>query len=529
VKKTNAIGMLGISLDYSGGVNSRWERWRPTIALFQHDDLLIDRFDILYQEEDTNILTQIKYDIGQVSPETMVIGHSVVFEDPWDFEEVYGVLHDFAVSYEFNQDDNYLVHISTGTNVSQICLFLLTESRYFPAKFVQTIPPNESDRDLVGFYEIIDLDLSRYDRIAGRFITINKDDNSFLKFGIETTNRYFNYLIEQIERVAVNSFGPILLTGPTGAGKSRLARQIYELKNNRQILTGRFVEVNCATIRGDGAMSALFGHVQGSFTGAMNNRMGLLREADKGLLFLDEVSELGLDEQAMLLRAIEEKRFYPMGADQEEQSDFHLICGTNCDLKQAICKGYFREDLLARINLWTFNLPGLADRTEDISPNLDYELERFAGKYGKFITMNKEARARFITFAVSGESKWSANFRDLNGAVTRMASLAPGGRINVDLVEEEIVRLKESWYPYDKDPCEELVENVLGKNRLHEIDRFDMVQLAEVIRVCQAADTLSEAGRKLFHVSRTRKKQFNDADRLRKYLAKFDLSWKDIQ
>ena len=93
------------------------------------------------------------------------------------------------------------------------------------------------------------------------------------------------------------------------------------------------------------------------------------------MLFLDEVGELGLDEQAMLLRALEEKRFLPLGSDRELSSDFQLIAGTNRDLAGAVREGRFRDDLLARINLWTFSLPGLTDRREDIAPNLDYDPE----------------------------------------------------------------------------------------------------------------------------------------------------------
>jgi transcriptional regulatory protein RtcR len=98
---------------------------------------------------------------------------------------------------------------------------------------------------------------------------------------------------------------------------TRLARRIFELKRRREQLSGAFVEINCATLRGDHAMSTLFGHVKGAFTGAASNRPGLLMTADQGLLFLDEIGELGLDEQAMLLRAIEERRFLPVGADRE--------------------------------------------------------------------------------------------------------------------------------------------------------------------------------------------------------------------
>jgi len=131
---------------------------------------------------------------------------------------------------------------------------------------------------------------------------------------VATRNAEFNRLIEEIEVVALRSKAPMLLTGPTGAGKSRLARRIYELRQQRCGVDGAFVEVNCATLRGDTAMSALFGHKKGAFTGAMSDRPGLLREAQGGMLFLDEIGELGADEQAVLLRAVEEGVYLPVGS-----------------------------------------------------------------------------------------------------------------------------------------------------------------------------------------------------------------------
>ncbi len=189
--------------------------------------------------------------------------------------------------------------------------------------------------------------------------------------------------------------------GPTGAGKSRLARRIFELKKSRHAVNGSFVDVNCATLRGESSMSALFGHVKGAFTGAAQERAGLLRTANHGVLFLDEVGELGLDEQAMLLRALEEKTFLPLGSDREAHSDFQLIAGTNRNLLSAVEDGRFREDLLARINLWTFTLPGLRDRHEDLEPNLQFELDQYAERSGARVTFNREARSRFLDFALS--------------------------------------------------------------------------------------------------------------------------------
>ena len=145
----------------------------------------------------------------------------------------------------------------------------------------------------------------------------------------------------------------------------------------------------------------------------------------------------GRDEQAMLLRAIEEKKFFPLGADEESESHFELICGTSRDLEQAVGEGRFRSDLLARINLWAFQLPGLADRREDIEPNLEYELQRFAEKSGKHITFNKEARQIFMDFALDPGTLWRGNFRDLNAMITRMATLSSGGRIDKNVVRAE--------------------------------------------------------------------------------------------
>ncbi len=528
--KTTVIGFLGTTLDNAGKGHKRWERWRPTVGLCQQEDLLINRYDLLYQKEYTGLLKRVREDIASVSPETEVVAHEIDLKNPWDFEEVFELLHDFSRAYHFAADDTYLIHITTGSHVTQICLFLLTEARYFPGRLIQSGPGRGRAADPSGTFSIIDLNLSRYDRIATRFQQERSDDISFLKSGIETRNPAFNHLIEKIEKVAANSLEPILLAGPTGAGKSHLAKRIYALKKFRNRLSGNFVEVNCATLRGENGMAALFGHTKGAFTGAIAARPGLLKTADDGVLFLDEIGELGSDEQAMLLRAIEEKSYLPVGADQPVTSNFQLICGSNRDLRRECREGNFREDLLARINLWTFNLPGLKDRPEDIAPNFDYELERFGAKTGSHTTINTEARDMFLQFAVSKEAIWSANFRDLGGAVTRMATLAPEGRITVNEVGEEITGLKEVWGENSgqQQACQSL-ERLLGKERINELDLFDQKTLETVVAVCRNSTSLAEAGRVLFQVSRQKKKTVNDSDRLLKYLSKYNLSWQEIR
>lgn len=146
--------------------------------------------------------------------------------------------------------------------------------------------------------------------------------------------------------MALRSTAPILLTGPTGAGKSFLANRIYQLKQSRHQVSGKLVSVNCATLRGDNAMSTLFGHVKGAFTGALSARSGLLREADGGVLFLDEIAELGLDEQAMLLKAIEEKTFSRLAPIKKFTAIFNLSPEPT-----VICASGWQKDVFVKISM----------------------------------------------------------------------------------------------------------------------------------------------------------------------------------
>jgi transcriptional regulatory protein RtcR len=528
------FGFLGTRLD-DGKSQERWNKWRPTVALCQNPDFFVDRLVLIHDRKSGSLAQLVASDIAEVSPATQVIPNILNLRDPWDFGEVYAAMRDFAQSYEFDPDaEDYYVNITTGTHVVQICWFLLAETRFVPAKLLQLSPPrNPQGRAVASSHSIIDLDLSKYDVIARRFREEKGAATSFLKSGIETRNPAFNAIIDQIEKIAIKSSAAILLTGPTGAGKSHLARRIYELKKSQHKVKGHFVEVNCATLRGDQAMATLFGHVKGSFTGATSDRPGLMSGAHEGVLFMDEIGELGPDEQAMCLRAIEEKRFLRVGADKETLVDFQLIAGTNKDLGAEVRVGRFRDDLLARLNLWTFELPALKDRREDIEPNLEHELRRYSDREGENASFNLEARQFYLDFALSEAAEWSSNFRDLGASVTRMATLAPSGRIDVATARREIETLKLTWGRGARKSSERgdfrLVNAALGERGLSGIDLFDRAQLEAVLQVCVRSRSLSEAGRTLFAATRQNKSSSNDADRLRKYLARFGLEFEVVK
>jgi len=179
--------------------------------------------------------------------------------------------------------------------------------------------------------------------------------------------------------------------------------------------------------------------------------------------------------------------------------------------------------------LWTFHLPALVDRREDIEPNVDYELEQFRRRTGTAVAFSKEARELFLAFATSAGARWPGNFRDLNAVITRLGTLAPAGRITVDQVKAEVAHLRTRWAGAPPSTPLNLVDQVVPASITASLDRFDRVQLEDVLVVCRSASTLSAAGRTLFDRSRERKSVPNDADRLRKYLARFDLEWSELK
>src|SRR5215213_2103918 len=165
-RRLTVIGFLGVTLDQGKRGPARWEKWRPTVSLCQHQDLLVDRLVLLYSARFDGLAQFVAADIRQVSPETEVVLEPLEIADPWDLEETYGALRDFARRFPLDPSrEDVLVHITTGTHIAQICMFLLVESRHLPARLIQTSPAlvPEGPATGAGLYSIIDLDLSKYD------------------------------------------------------------------------------------------------------------------------------------------------------------------------------------------------------------------------------------------------------------------------------------------------------------------------------------------------------------------------------
>ena len=218
-----------------------------------------------------------------------------------------------------------------------------------------------------------------------------------------------------MEKVA-RTDSSVLITGESGTGKELVARAIHFTSERGN---GRFLPINCGALPETLLESELFGYKRGAFTGATQDKVGLLKSADKGTLFLDEIGEMPLQLQVKLLRALQERECYPVGSNDPVRFDVRLLCATNRDLEQEVREGRFREELLYRINVISIPLPPLRERKDDIPLLANYFLRKYEKAHGRgLMRFSKGAMRLLVNYT------WPGNVRELENAVERAAILA---------------------------------------------------------------------------------------------------------
>jgi transcriptional regulator with GAF, ATPase, and Fis domain len=232
------------------------------------------------------------------------------------------------------------------------------------------------------------------------------------------------HVTEQIGVVAPTN-ATVLILGESGTGKELVAREIHKASSRRD---GPMVRVNCAAVPRDLFESEFFGHIKGAFTGAMRDRVGRFELANAGTLFLDEVSEIPIELQSKLLRAIQEGEYERVGGNKTLKTDVRLVAATNRNLAEEVRKGRFREDLYYRLNVFPITLPPLRERKSDIAPLAAHFLERACKEFKKSIClMSGEALASLKAY------DWPGNVRELQNIVERAVITSGGGTISFDL------------------------------------------------------------------------------------------------
>lgn len=536
MSKNILYSFLGTERD-AGFNEKRLSRWRPNPGVSQSEDLQIDTLVLMHERRHLNLAEMVAKDARSLALRdgftVELLEIDLTTDDGqghYDLARCFDAMVDIGNAANFDHENVYYLNLSTGTHIMQITAYLMCESKIWPAIPAQ-LSPQIDRHNTPSKITALDLSLATYDRVMHRSQAEVLHEEDALKNGIKTLDPAFNMMVSKLFKIASRSRSPIVLMGQTGVGKTAMARRLHKVKadSKRPLggLKGQIVEVNCATLRGDTVLSTLFGHKKGAFTGATHDRDGMLKKANGGMLFLDEIGELNVEVQAMLLHALEEKTFFPMGADTPVESDFELIVGTNRDLQACVQEGAFRADLLARINTWTFTIPGLGDRRQDIEPNLDFELAKLSEQDQVLYRFVADAKAAYLSFAIHPDATWAGNFRDLASSVERMVTLSDNGMITRDLVDEEILTLKKQWSLAHNTllatpDAQDLVDRILPGNTLND---FDRAQLGAVLKHCGKARSNADLGRLVYGQDVGK----NPSQRARDFLAAHGLTLQEVK
>ena len=253
-------------------------------------------------------------------------------------------------------------------------------------------------------------------------IRLHEEDDSSAEMIIGSSKSMQN-LLRQVEKIS-DSDAPVLIQGETGTGKSLLAKKIHESSSRRD---NPFQTIDCGSLKDTLLESELFGHVKGSFTGAIRAKRGLMEEAQGGTIFLDEISEITLQTQVKLLRAIQEKDIRPVGGNKSIPIDVRFISATNRNLKEETDNESFRKDLYYRLAVVPLYLPPLRDRKEDIPQLIEFLLEKYQKRYRK-----KISHIRSNVLHMLRNAPWKGNIRELANILERGVLLAENETLTLD-------------------------------------------------------------------------------------------------
>lgn len=332
-------------------------------------------------------------------------------------------------------------------------------------------------------------------------------ENTYLKSVLKKRFSFANIIgkSERMQRVydLVGQVAPsrstVLIHGDSGTGKELIAKAIHA---NSPRAGKPFVPVNTGSIPVDLLESALFGHIKGAFTGAIQTRRGCFDVADGGTIFLDEVGTLGMETQAKLLRVIQEREFMPVGSTATVRVDARIVAATNVNLKQQVREGLFREDLYYRLNVIEVNLPPLVERLEDIPLLTEHFFDHYCQENERFLDATGHSTLRFSPEAVRVlmDYAWPGNVRELENVVERAVVLATEPEVAVDFLPESLlgsdsssrVRIPTGFKPAAGASLYEIVEEFERRLIIEELEKYGWHQTETARSLRVALSTLNQ-------------------------------------
>jgi len=297
-------------------------------------------------------------------------------------------------------------------------------------------------------------------------------------------------LLDQVAQVAP-SRATILITGETGTGKELIAKAIHAHSARADQM---FVPVNSGSLPSELLESILFGHVKGSFTGAIANRKGYFETANRGTIFFDEIGTVGPEIQIKLLRVLQDREFMPLGSNESVRVDVRIIAATNADLRKLVDDGKFREDLFYRLNVINLNLPPLRERKDDIPLLVEYFFTRYCRENEKFLNSDGRSVLAFEPEAMQilMEHAWPGNVRELENVVERAVVLTTSASVPAHVLPEHLQAASGMRIPRDHNgmlaPDASLFEIVADFERRKIIEALDaasysQTEAAEALRI----------------------------------------------
>jgi len=428
------LTFTGFHDPYFKGLVDQEEQSGPILSL-----LNTRTFDhiCLFDTQSTNKITsETMSAISKLHPNINVNILNIDLDDPTNYEKILrGLREHLHKIMEDYTSANYFVAVASGTPHMHACWVLLTASGEIPARILHLRPPRfvTKEHPLVS-----EVDLSSGIFPTVRFLSEstttvdNPIDTDSIKahLGIVGDHPKMQRSLE-MGTILATSQSPVLISGETGTGKELFAKYVH-LSSERQ--QGSFVPVNCASIPEDLVESILFGHVKGSFTGAVNDKVGKFDAADKGTLFLDELGDLPQAAQAKLLRVLQDGQVEPVGQIKPHEVDVRIVGATNKDLRKLVRQGKFREDLYYRLNVGEIILPPLRERRSDIPKLALHILDKLNSSIRRPKRLSPESLSRLQSH------NWEGNVRDLENVIERSIRLCRHDVLDADdlLITEPI-------------------------------------------------------------------------------------------